>query len=62
MIAKAGTSVNIFDAFQFEPSHANQDPTAVRLARMRIGSRDGGKGTSQRDVSKITESASCKGL
>ena len=62
MIPKAGKTVNIFGTFLFEPSHAMQYPTAVRLVRVRIGSRNGGNGASQRDVSKITESASCKGL
>ena len=62
MLAKAGKTVNIFGALLFEPRHAKQDPITVSLAPVRTNSRNGGKGTSQRDVSKITESASCKGL
>jgi len=54
--------MNIFGAFLFEPSHAKQELIPVSLAPVRIDPRNGGNGTSHRDVSDITESAYCKGL
>jgi len=62
VVPKAGKTMNIFGAFLFEPSHAKQELIPVSLAPVRIDPRNGGNGTSHRDVSDITESAYCKGL